>query len=431
MEEFKMALKEFTKKEAANSYELVVTVDGETFEKAINKVYKKQVKSINIPGFRKGKAPRHIIEKMYGTEVFYDDAMQDCYPDALYEAAKEQNLEIVAVEKLEAVEAGKEGFTFKTDIIVKPTLEVEGYKGFEIEKKSTEVTEELIDEEIDKVRDRNSRMVTVEGRAAQNGDTAVIDFEGFVDGVAFEGGKAEKYSLSLGSGNFIPGFEEQVVGHEAGEEFSINVNFPEDYQAEELKGKEAEFKIKLHELKEKELPEVDDEFVKDVSEKETVAEYRDELKETIAARLKDEAEKDVDNQISEKLIELAQGDIPEQMYDNQANDMVRDFEMRLRSQGMDPKMYMQYMGMDMAALKNMYMDEAEKRVKLRLVLEAIAKQENLEVTEADLEDEYSKMAETYKVEVEQAKASVPAGSLSEDIKVQKALDLVKNSAVIK
>ena len=431
MEEFKMALKEFTKKEAANSYELVVTVDGETFEKAINKVYKKQVKSINIPGFRKGKAPRHIIEKMYGTEVFYDDAMQDCYPDALYEAAKEQNLEIVAVEKLEAVEAGKEGFTFKTDIIVKPTLEVEGYKGFEIEKKSTEVTEELIDEEIDKVRDRNSRMVTVEGRAAQNGDTAVIDFEGFVDGVAFEGGKAEKYSLSLGSGNFIPGFEEQVVGHEAGEEFSINVNFPEDYQAEELKGKEAEFKIKLHELKEKELPEVDDEFVKDVSEKETVEEYRDELKETIAARLKDEAEKDVDNQISEKLIELAQGDIPEQMYDNQANDMVRDFEMRLRSQGMDPKMYMQYMGMDMAALKNMYMDEAEKRVKLRLVLEAIAKQENLEVTEADLEDEYSKMAETYKVEVEQAKASVPADSLSEDIKVQKALDLVKNSAVIK
>ena len=431
MEEFKMALKEFTKKEAANSYELVVTVDGETFEKAINKVYKKQVKSINIPGFRKGKAPRHIIEKMYGTEVFYDDAMQDCYPDALYEAAKEQNLEIVAVEKLEAVEAGKEGFTFKTDIIVKPTLEVEGYKGFEIEKKSTEVTEELIDEEIDKVRDRNSRMVTVEGRVAQNGDTAVIDFEGFVDGVAFEGGKAEKYSLSLGSGNFIPGFEEQVVGHEVGEEFSINVNFPEDYQAEELKGKEAEFKIKLHELKEKELPEVDDEFVKDVSEKETVAEYRDELKETIAARLKDEAEKDVDNQISEKLIELAQGDIPEQMYDNQANDMVRDFEMRLRSQGMDPKMYMQYMGMDMAALKNMYMDEAEKRVKLRLVLEAIAKQENLEVTEADLEDEYSKMAETYKVEVEQAKASVPADSLSEDIKVQKALDLVKNSAVIK
>ena len=400
-----MALKECTKKETANAYELVVTVDGETFEKAINKTYKKQVKNINSPGVRKGKAPRHVIEKMYGTEVFYDDAMQDCYPDALYEAAKEQNLEIVAVEKLEAIEAGKEGFTFKTDIIVKPSLEVDGYKGFEIEKKSTEVTENLIDEELDKVRDRNSRMITVEDRPAQNGDTAVIDFEGFVDGVAFEGGKAEKYNLALGSGNFIPGFEEQVVGHEIGEEFTISVSFPEDYQAEELKGKAAEFKIKLHELKEKELPEVDDEFVQDISDKETVTEYRNELKETLATRLADEAEKDFDNQISEKLIELAQGDIPEQMYDNQANDMVREFENRLRSQGMDPKMYMQYTGMDINGLKDMYMEEAEKRVKLRLVLEAIAKQEKVDVNEDDIEREYNKMAETYKMDTDKIKKS--------------------------
>lgn len=426
-----MALKESTKKEAANSYELVVTVDGETFEKAINKVYKKQVKKINIPGFRKGKAPRHIIEKMYGTELFYEDAMQDCYPDALYEAAKEADVEIVAVESLEAVEAGKEGFTFKADIVVKPTLDIDGYKGIEVEKKSTEVTEQLVDEEIEKVRERNSRMVEVEGRAAKKGDTAVIDFEGFVDGVAFEGGKAEGYSLSLGSGNFIPGFEEQVEGHEIGEEFSINVKFPEDYQAEELKGKDAEFKIKLHELKEKELPEVDDEFVKDVSEKETLAEYRDELKETIAKRLVDEAEKDVDNQISEKLIELAQGDIPEAMYDNQTNDMVREFDMRLRSQGMDMDTYMKYMGMDVEALKGMYREEAEKRVKLRLALEAVAEKENVEVTEADLDDEYSKMAEVYKMDVDKVKDAVPAESLTEDIKVQKALDFVKNSAVIK
>ena len=426
-----MALKECTKKEAANAYELVVTVDGETFDKAINKVYKKQVKNINISGFRKGKAPRHVIERMYGVEVFYDDAMQECYPDALYEAAKEQNLEIVAVEKLEAIEAGEEGFTFKTDIIVKPTLEVDGYKGFEIEKKSTEVTQELIDEEIEKIRDRNSRLVVVEDRAAENGDTVVIDFEGFVDGVAFDGGKAENFSLALGSGNFIPGFEEQVVGHSTGEEFSINVSFPEDYQAEELKGKAAEFKIKLHEIKGKELPEFDDEFVQDISEKETVAEYIEETRETIGKRLIEEADKDVDNQISEKLIALAQGDIPEQMYENQANEMVRDFEMRLRSQGMDPKMYMQYMGMDEAAIKNMYMEDAEKRVKLRLVLEAIAKQEGVEVTEADLEEEYSKMAEAYKVDVEKAKAAVPVESLTEDIKVQKALEIVKNSAVIK
>ena len=426
-----MALKECIKKEAANAYELTVSVDGETFEKAINKVYKKQVKKINIPGFRKGKAPRHIIERMYGTEVFYDDAMQECYPDALYEAAKEQGLEIVAVEKLEAIEAGKDGFTFKTDILVKPTLNVDGYKGFEIEKKSTEVTDELVDEEIEKVRDRNSRMVTVEDRAAENGDTVVIDFEGFTDGVPFEGGKAENYSLSLGSGNFIPGFEEQVVGHSTGEEFSINVTFPEEYQAEELKGKDAEFKINLHEIKTKELPEVDDEFVKDVSDKETLDEYKVQLRAEIAKRLADEAEKDVDNQVSEKLIALATDEIPEAMYDNQASDMVRDFDMRLRSQGMDLNTYMQYMGTDVNGLKAMYKDEAEKRVKLRLVLEAIAAQENIEVTEEDLDAEYGKMAEAYKMDVEKVKAAVPADSLTEDLKVQKALELVKNNAVIK
>lgn len=426
-----MALKECTKKEAANSYELVVSVDGETFEKAINAVYKKQVKSINIQGFRKGKAPRRIIEKMYGAEVFYDDAMQDCYPDALYDAAKEADVKIVAVEQLEAVEAGKEGFTFKAQVIVEPTMEIDGYKGITVEKKSTEVTEELIDKEIEQVRERNSRLVSVEDKAAENGDTAVIDFEGFVDGEAFDGGKAEGYNLSLGSGNFIPGFEEQIVGHKAGEEFTIDVSFPEDYQAEELKGKDAQFKIVLHEVKVKELPEVDDEFVQDVSEKETVAEYREELKETVAKRLQDEAEKDVDDQISNKLMELLEGEIPDAMYENQTNDMVRDFEMRLRSQGMDMQTYMQYMGMDVNALKSMYRDEAEKRVKLRLALETIARKENIEVTDADLEDEYAKMAEAYKMDADKVKAAVPAESLTEDIKVQKALDLVKNSAEMK
>ena len=426
-----MALKECTKKEEANSYELLVSVDGETFEKAINAVYKKQVKKINIQGFRKGKAPRRIIEKMYGEEVFYDDAMQDCYPDALYDAAKEADIKIVAVESLEAVEAGKEGFTFKAQVVVEPTMEIDGYKGIEVEKKSTEVTDELIDKEIEQVRERNSRLVTVEDRAAENGDTAVIDFEGFVDGEAFEGGKAEGYNLSLGSGNFIPGFEEQIVGHKTGEEFSINVKFSDDYQAEELKGKDAEFKITLHEIKTKELPEVDDEFVQDVSDKETLEEYKEELKETVAKRLKDEADKDVDDKISEKLMELLEGEIPEAMYENQTNDMVRDFEMRLRSQGMDMQTYMQYMGMDVNALKGMYRDDAEKRVKLRLALETIARKENIEVTEADLEDEYSKMAEAYKMDIDKVKDAVPAESLTEDIKVQKALDLVKNSAVIK
>lgn len=426
-----MALKECTKKEEANAYELVVSVDGETFEKAINKVYKKEVKKINIQGFRKGKAPRRIIEKMYGTEVFYDDAMQDCYPEALYAAAEEAGVKIVAVESLEAIEASAEGFTFKAQVIVEPEMEIDGYKGIEIEKKSTEVTDELIEKEIEQVRERNSRLVTVEDRAAENGDTAVIDFEGFVDGEAFEGGKSEGYNLSLGSGNFIPGFEEQIVGHKAGEAFSIFVNFPEEYQAEKLQGKEAEFKIVLHEIKTKELPEVDDEFVQDVSDKETLDEYKEELRETVGKRLVDEAEKDVDDKIAEKLMELVQGEIPEAMYENQTNEMIRDFENRLRSQGLDMDTYMRYMGMDVNALKGMYRTDAEKRVKLRLALETIAKKENIEVTEADLDEEYGKLAETYKMDVDKVKAAIAADSLSEDVRVQKALDLVKASAVIK
>ena len=425
-----MALKERNNKEKEYEVELVVSVDGEVFEKAIEAVYKRQVRKINVQGFRKGKAPRRIIEKLYGAEVFYDDAMQDCYPDALYEAAEEAGVKIVAVETLEAIEAGKDGFTFKAQVVTEPTMDINNYKGIEVEKKSTEVTDELIEKEIEQVRERNSRLVTVD-RAAENGDTAVIDFEGFVDGVAFEGGKAEGYNLSLGSGNFIPGFEEQIVGHTAGEEFSINVQFPENYASEELKGKAAEFKIVLHEIKTKELPEVDDEFVQDVSDKETLDEYKEELRETVGKRLKDEAEKDVDDQISAKLIELLEGEIPQVMFDKQADEMIKDFEMRLRSQGLDMNTYMQYMGMDVNALRGMYKEDAEKRVKLRLALETIAKKENIEVTEADLDEEYGKIAETYKMDVEKVKESVPADSLSEDVKVQKALNLVKDNANIK
>ncbi len=427
-----MALKESTKKEQANSYELVVTVDGETFEKAVNAVYKKQVKNINIQGFRKGKAPRKVVERMYGSEVFYEDAMQDCYPEALYNASKEADLEIVKVETLEALEADKDGFTFKAEIIVKPTMEIDGYKGIEVTKKSTEVTDELVEEEINKVRERNSRLVTVSDRAAENGDTVTIDFEGFVDGVAFEGGKAENHNLKLGSGSFIPGFEEQIIGHNTDDEFSINVKFPDEYQAEELKGKDAEFKIVLHEIKATELPEVDDEFVKDVSDKENVDEWKAELKETVAKRLADEAEKDVDNQISEKLMELLEGEIPEAMYENQVNDMIRDFDMQLRSQyGMELKTYMQYMGMDADSLKDMYKEQAEKRVKLRLALETVAAKENIEVSDEELEEEYNKIADGYKVEVEKVKASIPAESLTEDKRVEKALQLVKDNAAIK
>ena len=426
-----MALKECTKKEQANSYEMIVEVDGETFEKAVEAVYKKQVKRINIQGFRKGKAPRRIIEKMYGSEVFYEDAMQDCYPEALYDASKEANIKIVKVESLEALEAGKEGFTFKAEVIVEPEIEIDNYKGIEVEKLSTEVTDELVDEEIEKVRDRNSRIVTVDDRPAQDGDTVVIDFDGYVDGEQFDGGMAENYNLVLGSNSFIPGFEEQIVGHSTDEEFSIFVTFPESYQVEELAGEEAEFKIKLHEIKTKELPEVDDEFVKDVSEKETLDEYKEELKETIAERLKDDAEKDVNDKIADSLIELVEGDIPEAMFNNQTNEMIRDFDMRLRSQGMDMKTYMEYMGMTNDSLKEAYREGAEKRVKLRLALEAIARKEGLEATEEDINAEYEKLSEAYKTDLEKVKSSIPAENLAEDIKVQKALDLVKENAVIK
>ena len=426
-----MSLKTSTKLEEANKFELEITVDGEVFKNAVNKVYKKQVKSINIPGFRKGKAPKHIIEKMYGKEVFYDDAMQDCYPEALEAAAKEADVKIVAVETLEAIDVNDDGFTFKATIIVEPEVEVANYSGIEVEKNSTEVTDELINEEIEKVRERNSRMITVEDRAAEDGDIAVIDFEGFLDGEAFEGGKGENFNLKLGSGQFIPGFEEQIVGHKADEEFSINVTFPEDYQAEELKGKAAEFKIKLHEIKVKELPEVDDEFVKDVSDKETLDEYKAELSEQIKSRLENEAERDVDNKLIDAVIENMSGDVPETMYDNQVNDMLREFDMRLRSQGMDMATYLQYTGMDADAVKAMYKPEAEKRVKLRLALQAIAKKENLTADENDIENEYNKLADAYKMDVEKVKAAISAEGLAEDIMVDKAMQFVRDNAVVK
>lgn len=425
-----MALKTSTKKDT-NTYELEVTVDSEAFAASINKIYKKQVKKINVPGFRKGKAPKHIIEAMYGKEVFYDDAMQDCYPAALEEAAKEAKLKIVAVESLEALEAGDDGFTFKVEIIVEPKIKIDNYKEIEVTAKSTEVTDELIDEEIEKVRDRTSRMVTVEDRAAQDGDTVVIDFEGFLDGVAFEGGKGENFNLLLGSGQFIPGFEEKIIGHETDDEFSITITFPEDYQAEDLAGKETEFKIKLHEIKAKELPEVDDEFVKDVSDKETVAEYKEELKETIAKRLEEESKSDIETQLVDKLVELVEGDIPEAMYNNKVNDMIREFDMRIRSQGMDMNTYLQYMGTDLEGMKAMYQPEAEKRVKVRLALEAIARKEKLKSDKKSLEAEYAKMAESYKMEIEKVKELVAETDLAEDIKVDKAMELVKSSAIIK
>lgn len=418
-------------KTETNTYELTVAVEKEVFAAAVSKVYKKQVKTINVPGFRKGKAPRNIIEKMYGADVFYDDAMQECYPEALEAAAKEAQLKLVSVTALDVVEVSAEGFTFKATCIVEPEIEVKNYKGINITKKSTEVTDELINEEIDKVRDRNSRMVTVEDRAAQMGDVTVIDFEGFVDGIAFEGGKAENFNLELGSGNFIPGFEEQLVGHNTDEEFSINVKFPEEYHSDELKGKDAEFKITIHEIKVKELPEVDDEFVKDVSDKDTLDEYKEEIKENIAKRLEAEAEKDVDDQLVEKVLENVEGEIPEAMYENEVNTMLREFDMRLRSQGMDLNTYMQYTGMAPDAVKEMYLPEAQRRVKMRLALEKIVKLESITPTEEEIEAEYSRLAEAYQMEADKVKEVLPLDAITQDLAVEKAMKFVKDNAEIK
>ena len=415
-----------------NMAKLTIEVSAEDLDKAMEKAYQKQKSRISLPGFRKGKAPRKMIESMYGKGVFMEDAVNSLVPQEYSKAIADCDLEIVSQPEINVtqMEPGK-ALIFTADVATKPEVTLGDYKGVEVPKTEIAVTDEEVDAEVKKEQDKNSRTVVVEDRAAANGDITTIDFEGFVDGVAFDGGKAENYNLTIGSGNFIPGFEEQIIGHSTDEEFSINVKFPEEYQAEELAGKDAEFKIKLHEIKAKELPEVDDEFVKDVSEKETVAEYRDELKETIAARLEDEAEKDKDNQIAEKLIELLEGEIPQAMYDNQVNEMVRDFEMRIRSQGIDMNTYLQYMGIDLDGLKKMYADEAKKRVQLRLALETIAKKENIEVTDADLDEAYNKMAEAYKVDVETVKGAVPAETLTLDVKAEKALNMVKDSVVIK
>ena len=424
-----MSLKSSVLKET-NKYELEICVDAETFEKSVQKSYKKNVGKLNIPGFRKGKAPRQYIEKMYGKDMFYPDAIEDCYPAALEAAVKEAGLKLGGVESVEEVSADGD-FIFKAVVIVEPEMTIEGYKEMEIKSKAVRVTEKMINEEIDRIRDRNSRMITVEDRPAADGDTAVIDFEGFLGDVAFEGGKAENYNLMLGSGSFIPGFEEQVIGHNAGEEFTITVTFPEDYQSEELKGQEAQFKIKLHEIKTKELPELDDEFVKDISDKETVEEYKKEVKETISKRLKDEREDDINHQISDKLIELVQGEIPEQMYENEVNSMLRDFDARLRSQGMDMGTYLGYMGMDVESLKKMYQKEAENRVKLRLALKAVAKAEAITVTDEEVEAELQRLADTYGVELDRVKLLVDSEDQRDDIAVQRAMDIVKKAAAIK
>ena len=421
-----------TNKTETNKYELEIEVPAEDFNKAIDEVFKTEGKKITIPGFRRGKAPKAFIEKYYGESVFFEAAVDRLYRPALMDAVEASGLEVISIGQADITEVSKaNGVQMKVTVVVKPEITIEGYKGIEASKKKVEVTDEDVSAELAKVQDRNSRMVTVEDRAALTGDTAVIDFEGFCDGEAFEGGKGENFELALGSGQFIPGFEDQIVGHETGEEFEINVKFPEEYQAENLKGKDATFKIKLHEIKRKELPVLDDEFAKDVSEFDTLDAYKQSIREKLQNDREKSAEADVENQILEALIEKVEGEIPEEMYDNEVEESINSFAYRLQSQGLNLETYLKYTGMTTDSLKEQFRPQSEKQVKLRLALEKIAANEGLEPTAEELDAEYEKLAKMYEMEVDKIKNIVAEAQVKGDLQSQKAVDFVKGNAVVK
>jgi trigger factor len=425
-----MSLKSSNKVDT-NRYELEVTVDAATFENAVEQAYRKENKKIMIPGFRKGKAPRKIVEKYYGENVFYEDAINAVYPKAMEDAVKEAKLEMVEDKvDFKLVSAGKDGLDFKATITTKPEVSIEGYKGIKAWKKPVEVTDKDIDSEVARIQDRNARMVTVEDREAQKGDIAVIDFDGSVGGKQFAGGKADNYSLELGSGQFIPGFEDQVIGHKSGDEFDANVKFPKDYQAKDLAGKDSVFKVKLHEIKKKELPAADDEFVKDVSEFNTMDEYKADIRKKITESREAAANDAVENQLIDKVVSIVKADIPQAMFENRIDDDLRDFNYRLQSQGMTIETYMKYTGLDKKGIREQFRSQAERQVKMRLALEKIAVLENIHPAEEEIDAEIKKIADNYKVDVEKIKKAVAREDVAKDLAVEKAFDLVKNEAVI-
>jgi len=422
-----------TKKESIekNRFELQFSVDKETFDAAVTKVYKKQVSKINIPGFRKGKAPKAIIEKMYGKGFFYEDAINDLIPAAYTEAIAEAELQVVGQPEFDVVSIDDNGLVLSAKVYVKPEVEIKEYTGIEVEKKIAAVTDEEIDNEIKTVRERNSREIEVSDRAAELDDTTVIDFEGFVDGVAFEGGKGTEYALKLGSGSFIPGFEEQIVGKNVGDEFDVNVTFPESYHAKELAGKPAVFKVKIHSITKVELPELDDEFAKDVSEFDTFDEYKADIKAKIQKRHETEAENALDDKLAEILMEKLEADIPAPMFEAETENFVRDYDNRLRASGLDLATYLKYTGFTLDAIREQLRPQAERQVKVRLALEKIAALENIEATAEDIAAEYENIAKMYGIEVDQVKASIPQDAIAEDMKVKKAMEFVKTNAQIK
>ncbi len=426
-----MSLVKAEKTENANRVKLEVSVDAATFEQAVNAAYRKNVKSMNIPGFRKGKAPRAYIEKIYGAEIFYEDAMNAVYPSALDEAIAESGYAFVEDKiDLDVTSVGKEGLNFTAVITVKPECKIDGYKGLKAEKATVSVSDEDVEEELKKFQDRQSRLVSVEDREAKLDDIVMIDYEGFVDDVAFAGGKGENQSLTLGSGQFIPGFEEQIVGKKIGEEFDVNVTFPTEYHAEELAGKEAVFKCKLHEIKMRELPELNDDFAKDCSEFDTLDEFKADVKAKLTEAREKEADGAFENALAEQLGDLLEADIPAAMIENAMDNAVEDFAQRLQMQGLSLDMYLQYTNMEADAFRETTREQAEKQVKVRLALETIVKNEGIEVSAEDIEAEYNKFAEMYKMEVAQIKAAIPEKNLREDLTVEKAMAFVKENAKV-
>lgn len=415
-----------------NKYELEIEISAEDFEAAIEKAYLKARKNIAMPGFRKGKAPRKLIEKEYGEQVFFEDAVNLLYAPVVNGAVEESGLELVTRPEVEVTEISKEnGVKLKATCITKPEVEVKDYKGIEVEKVVNPVTDEDINKQLDALREKNVTVETVDDRAAENGDDVVIDFEGFKDDVAFEGGKAEDFTLSLGSGQFIPGFEDQIVGHNAGEDFDINVTFPDEYQVKELAGAPAVFKIKLKSISKKVMPELDDDMVKDSTEFDTVDEYKADVKKKLEEANEKHADSEVEAKIFDKVIENVTAEIPQVMFDNRVNEMISELEQRLAPQGISLDLYMQYTGQTIDTVKKAYAEQAEKQVKLRLALEKIAKLENIEVTEDELKAEFDKLAEAYKLDVDQIKQFIHDDDLKKDIAVGKAVDLIKDAAVIK
>ena len=411
-------------------HELQFSVDAETFKAAIEKAYKREGKKYNVPGFRKGHAPRAVIEKMYGADIFHYDAINDLFPEAYEAAVVKSGIQPVGRPEADVVsESLEDGVVLKVTVAVKPEIKVGNYTGLKATKKVNTVDDADVEAELVRMQNRNGRIITREGKA-ENGDTVDMDFEGFVDGVAFEGGKAEHYSLVLGSGSFIPGFEDQLIGHEAGEEFDVNVTFPEEYQAKELAGKPAVFKIKLHEVKTKELPALDDEFAKDVSEYDTL----DELKASIRKGMEEQNEKQaalaVENDLVDQVIATIEGDIPEAMYEARMDEAVRDFEYRLAQQGLKLDMYLQYMGQTMESFRASFREQAEKQVKIRLALEAVAAAEQIVASDEELEAELQRVADNYKMELAKVKELVNADEVKKDLAVNKAIDFIRDHAEI-